>query len=506
MMNFSRRDFTKMLFGAAALGLIETSTLPTVFGQSKRSINWLSVQTASGEGRWTNLKIEGKLPRDLNGTLFRTAPGMAENFGAALNHLFDGDAYLSSWCFRDGRAELFGRFLPTPARLKEAEAKKMLFNEYGTLAENPNNPGKNQPSVNVVEWNGKLLGLSEGGLPTVINPANFDFEGYENFQKVVPDYLTFTAHPRFDSETGDMYAWGFEKRPPGNLQIFRIRRKENRAELLYKFQPKGFFMTHDALLTKNYFMLVIPPLAYDVQAMMKGKSMGDSLSFNESQPTRLLLFPRESKTIGGAAQPIEIELPSEIAFHYGNAFETADGKITFEMISGSDRNLLERLRSWKRDPFRAGGGQSLPQTLKQVTVDIVNQKAISSVDLIDEVEFPRYDHRLTGQRARYLYVAERVYEENAAIVRVDLDKKSLKRTRPVKNRTIGEPVFVPHSAASGERNEDRGWILAQGYDAVKDETFLEIRDAQTLEFEARIWAGAGRHIPLGFHGNFYAGL
>ena len=46
------------------------------------------------------------------------------------------------------------------------------------------------------------------------------------------------------------------------------------------------------------------------------------------------------------------------------------------------------------------------------------------------------------------------------------------------------------------------WLLAQGYDAGRDETFLELRDAGTLDFTARIWTG--QHVPLGFHGNFYA--
>jgi hypothetical protein len=34
---------------------------------------------------------------------------------------------------------------------------------------------------------------------------------------------------------------------------------------------------------------------------------------------------------------------------------------------------------------------------------------------------------------------------------------------------------------------------------------MEIRDAQTLDFAARIWAN-GQHFPLGFHGNFYSGI
>jgi carotenoid cleavage dioxygenase-like enzyme len=58
-------------------------------------------------------------------------------------------------------------------------------------------------------------------------------------------------------------------------------------------------------------------------------------------------------------------------------------------------------------------------------------------------------------------------------------------------------VFVPKA---GKTAEDAGWLLTQGYDGEKDQNFLEIRDAGTLDFVARAWTGI--HFPLGFHGNF----
>lgn len=500
-MKFSRRDFAKGLIGAAAFGLVDNSVASRVFGQSKRSMLWLSEQTASGEGVWTNLRIEGSLPKGLNGSLFRTAPSMTENFGTPLNSLFDGDAYLSSWRFREGKVELRGRFLPTPERQKEQEAKKMLFNEFGTFAEDRRNNGKNQPNVNVIEWNGKLLGLSETGLPTIIDPTTFDFEGYEDFQKGIPAYLTFTAHPRIDSETGDMFAWGVERRPPGIIHVYHIKRKTNKADLLYKLPLNGFYMAHDAMLTKNYFLLIIPPMQYDIQSVMSGtKTFGDALNFNENEPTRLLVMPRDNQ--GGTAKPIVIELPPEIAFHYGNAYEASKDKIVFEMISGKNKAILEWIRRWRRNELVQPDSTYLTQNLKQVTVDLSKQALLGRVDLADTVEFPRYDPRLTGQRSRFLYCTEKCNSENASVIRVDLDTRKVQKIAAGRSRTYGEPVFTPKSSST---SEERGWILVQGYDADKNETFLEIRDAQTLEFQSRIWAG-GQHFSLGFHGNFYQGM
>ncbi len=296
-----------------------------------------------------------------------------------------------------------------------------------------------------------------------------------------------------------MFAWGFERRPPGNVHLYHIERKTNKANLLYKIPLNGFFMTHDAMMTENYFLLMVPPMQYDIQGLTSGaKTLGEAMSFNENLPTRLVICPRDNK--GGTAKPIEVELPPEIAFHYGNAYETADGKIVFEMISGNDKKILETLKEWKKNYYVQAN--NLPQTLKQVTIDVANRKVLSRVDLIEAVELPRYDLRLTGQKSRYLYATKEVYGEDAAIVRVDLQTKKLNKTSAGKTRSFGEPVFVPKTE---KINEERGWIFAQGYDSDKNESFMEIRDAQTLEFQSRIWAN-GQHFPLGFHGNFYAGI
>jgi all-trans-8'-apo-beta-carotenal 15,15'-oxygenase len=492
-MQISRREFSRYLLGAAAIGLVDLDVFAQMTGDSGRSIRRLATATASGEGTWKSLKIDGKIPRDLNGTLFRTAPGESERFGVRLTHLFDGDAYLAGWEFRNGKVSLRAEFLRSPRRIEERHAGKMLFNEYGTHAPDPRKGGKNQPSVNVIEWRGKLLGLSEGGLPTIIEPKSFDYGGLETFDGAVPDYLTFTAHPRFDPITGDMYAFGFERRPPGTLHVIHIERATGKASTLYKVPQTGFNMVHDAMLTENYFIIPIMSTFYDMQAVLGGKPIGEALRYAEDRPGILYAFPRNNKN--GNAEPIKVEFPPTIVYHYGNAYEAAPNRVAFEMVAYDDPRFFDFLRSWRNDPvpsFR-------PAAVKQVIVDLDKRTLVSSTDLYEGAELPRYDMRFTGKPARYLYVTDSLYEANAAVIRLDLKNNASQKVAAGPRRTIAEPVFVPKPSARDD--EDRGWILVQGYDADKNENFLEIRDAQTLEFQARVWA-AGQHFPLGFHGNF----
>ena len=399
---------------------------------------------------------------------------------------------MTDWRFEDGKVSLRGKFVAHKGRLHELKEGRMIYGEYGTTAPGPPKGGKNQPSVNVVEWRGKLLGLSEGGQPSILDPETLAFEGYESFGGAVPGYLTFTAHPRFDPKTGDMFAWGFEKRPPGSLNVIRISHKTGKAETLYKIPQRGFQMVHDAMLTENYFVILFSPMPYDLQKLQAGKPLGDALSFLENEPTRFYAFPLDNKN--GEARPISIDLPPYLIFHYGNSVEVEKDKIRFEMIASTDGRILEVLRNWREDKIP----DFQPPVLKQATVDLAKRSFGKPVDLAENVEFPRYDMRLTGKKNRYMYVADKLYDENAAVVKVDLRKHTSVNRAVGKGRTLAEPVFVPRRADSPE---DDGFILTLGYDARRNENFLEILNAENLDFAARVWA-AGQHFPLGFHGNF----
>lgn len=107
---------------------------------------------------------------------------------------------------------------------------------------------------------------------------------------------------------------------------------------------------------------------------------------------------------------------------------------------------------------------------------------------------------LHGQNAHFLFATGRSSEENAAIVRFDLRVAPVRKFSAGRTRAFGEAVFAPR--ANCNSSEIEGYLLVQGFDAGRSETFLEIRDAATLDFAARVWA-AGQHFPLKFHGNFY---
>lgn len=494
--HLSRRRFTQLIGAFAAAGLVETHATAHALADGKKRLSWLAYRNASAEGAWALTKIEGKVPRELNGTLYRTAPGQKENHGVTLKHLFDGDAYVCGYSFREGKVHLRGRYVDTPPRLEELKAGRMLYPEFGTSPPAPPEGwkpmpgGKNQPSVNLIEWDGRLLGLSEGGHPTAIDPVTLAYQSRWDFHGTLPANNPFTAHPKFDPATGIGYGYGVQRGPGMPLNVYRMER-DGKLTKLYALPNKHYPMVHDMLLSKEHILFIIPPAIIDAFKMGPGKVPADVLRVAENEPTRIVVLRKD-----GTGKPVTIEQPPGFVFHHGNAFER-DGKIVLDTMFSNDFTILDLINSWAKDRMPA---QS-PIKFLRMTLDPAAGKVVSTTEVARNQEFPRFDARRTGQDARYLYTLETGLADDpfafTALLRHDLHAGKSKRIEAGRGRLFGEPVFVPHA---GKDAEDRGWILMQGYDGARDENCLEIRDAGTLDLAARVWTG--QHFALGFHGNF----
>ena len=492
----TRREFARLLGTASALGVLESQLVSVALAENKRSLNYLANRTAGAEGNWELKKIEGKVPKALNGTLIRTAPGQKETFGVPLQHLFDGDAYLSKLTFREGNVALQARFLDTPQRLEEQQMKRMLYPEVGTIPPplpegyNRKSRGKNQPSVNIIQWDGRYLGLSEGGPPVEIDPTTLAYKSEWNFYGTLPGDVPFTAHPKFDPVTGEGYAYGIKRGMGLALTVFRME-KDGKLKQLFLLPQPQYFMVHDMLLSKDHIIFVMPPVWVEIGKMMSGKVAAfQALRFGADLPTKIVILRKD-----GTGQPITINQPANMVFHNGNAFEK-DGKLQFDSILSPDGSVLQAVGSFDADkPV-----PTTPNHLTRIEIDLAKGELVSRNELEAEVEFPRFDERRGGTEARYLYTAgfNGGNPDANSIVKHDLQRRTCKKVEPNKGRTYAEPVFVPHP---GKNTEEQGWLLTLGYDGANDQTFLEIRDAGTMDFQARVWTGI--HYPLGFHGNFY---
>ena len=70
-------------------------------------------------------------------------------------------------------------------------------------------------------------------------------------------------------------------------------------------------------------------------------------------------------------------------------------------------------------------------------------------------------------------------------------------------RYPGEPIFVPRTP---DAEEDDGFVLVVVYDGRTHRSDLVVLDARAIDKEPLAVAHLEHRVPLGFHGNFVAGI
>src|ERR1700759_1999220 len=159
------------------------------------------------------LTVQGELPRELNGTLYRNGPN--PQFQSPGAHWFVGDGMLHAFHLENGRASYRNRWVRTPKWLAEHDAGRALFGGFGR--KQPDAPAST-PADGGVAHNtivfpgGRLLALEEGHPPTEIEPGTLNTRGYCNYGGGITG--PFTAHPKIDPVTGEMVFFGYNASGP----------------------------------------------------------------------------------------------------------------------------------------------------------------------------------------------------------------------------------------------------------------------------------------------------
>lgn len=223
--------------------------------------------------------------------------GTKNNFGTRLDHLFDGDALISKFQFFDGQVSGQNRFIDTAERKNERINQRMLYHEFGTACPQKANGYKNPPNINILPWGDELLALSESAAPVRLNAQDLETFGIYNFEGQFPSKLTFTAHPKVDPITGDIYGFGISQGLSPKLKTFRIAKGTSKITWLTEFSLGGFYPIHDFVITKNYMCFVIAPLKINLLKAAMGKyPIAEILEYDNDGPLRFLILAKDGDT------------------------------------------------------------------------------------------------------------------------------------------------------------------------------------------------------------------
>lgn len=446
--------------------------------------------------------IEGEIPREIHGTLYRNGPSqkILPEEGYQKLHLFDGDGLVHAFRFDNGKVSYRGRFVRDQTFRVAQEEGRFCFNSVNFAVKNPSDKIilTQQHNTNVTYHGGKLLALVENAYPFELHPRTLESVGDYTFDKPMVGY-SVSAHPKIDGRTGQMLIHGYQWYEP-YLSLYVIE-PDGRCSLAEAVDAPYSTMMHDLAITENHAIFPLSPVMMDGNVLMSGGLFADSLSWDREKPIRFGIRPRKA---GGEVRWFDAP-SSGFIFHIGNAYEE-NGKIYMDACTYKDGDaLLETIRNWRTSDVQLL--DAVPFLYEfDLETGTCKEKQLSDRG----AEFPRLDDRLIGHPNRYGYaVVSRENTSEPAARALSIIQKYDRRGGASASHDFGivrwtsEPVFVPRTPDAAE---DDGFVLSVVYDGATQKSFLSVLDARNIGGKPVARAHLKHRMPMGFHGNFGQGV
>ncbi|SFQ33064.1 carotenoid oxygenase family protein [Variovorax sp. 770b2] len=287
-----------------------------------------SVSTDIYSGR---LETTGRLPKDLQGILYRNGPAMHERGAGRYAHKWDGDGMVHAFRFADDAVTHTGRYVRTKKYLAEESAGEFLFSTFGSsvfgkTGLNLDIDDMNAANLSAVYHAGRLLALWEPGSPYELDPETLETKGILCANR--PELLRpFSAHPKIDTK-GEL--WNFGSDPiTSELSIYKLT-AAGVLEVCHRFTVKDLPPMHDFAVTENHLIFLLPPTLFDERKLTSGKPFGLSMNWAPALGTRVLVIDKRTW-----AQTWYL-LPAWVIHHVGNAWEDADEVIRFDLMANTE--------------------------------------------------------------------------------------------------------------------------------------------------------------------------
>lgn len=444
--------------------------------------------------------IAGAIPTGLRGSLYRNGPARLERGGQRMGHWFDGDGAILGVHFTKTGATGVYRYVQTAGYQAEEEAGKLLFSGYGTVPSGPiwkrfGKDPKNVANTSVLALPDKLLALWEGGQPHALDLQRLDTFGLDTLGALVDD-LPYSAHPKRDPETGEIYNFGVTYGRNGTLHVYHSDRT-GQIRQQAAISLDGLPMIHDFVLAGPYLVFFIPPLRLNPLRLLAGlKSYSDSLSWQPAKGTQILVIDRDTLTVvsRGEADPW-------YQWHFGNGYVDADGSVVVDVVRYQD---FRQTNQYLKEVATGQTQTAAKGTLWQLHLDPKSGKLTGMHEVLNRAcEFPTVAPAQVGQAEHFTYLSvhqpgvDISQELFGAIARFDHQTGKLTEADPGKNRYPMEPIYVADS-----QNPEQGWILTVVFDGNHNSSEVWVFDAAHLDAEPVCRLELPSVIPFGFHGTW----
>ncbi len=445
-------------------------------------------------------RVEGKIPADLSGALYRNGPGLFERGGHRKAHVLDGDGMIRALDLRGGTARFRNRFVRTEKYLEEEADGSLKYSTWttrspgGALSNLGGGAIKSQAGVTVYSVGKDLVALDEVGSVYTLDPQSLETTGMLPIDPQNPPGA-LKAHTKFDPQTGE---WLLMGQTVGRKFKFEFMSVSKRGQLRYHkiIESPANYYIHDFAISESYFVVVLNPAEFSPFGFLAGmRSFTDSLTWRPDQPNIVLLVPRDASTPAR-----RYEAPAAFMWHALNAYEAGD-EVVLEFVGYDEPDhFIGDNPLFKSVMIGEEGNSKYPGTARRYRMNT------KSFDLTEDIlsdahhEFPMTSTDVVAQRHRFGYFAAGApshFFGLSQLVRMDMETGMRDTYDHGPNVYVGEPVHVPAAGRAG-------WILQEGQDGNTGNGFYAIFAADQISGGPVARILLDHHLPISFHGHWRA--
>lgn len=436
----------------------------------------------SREHGYEPLRVEGALPEALRGTLVRNGPGLFELFGRPYAHPFEADGALLAVRLGEGRAEGAHRVVVSDALAEERRRGRPLFGtNAGQLSRSLRGlrgQMKNSANTSVAYWQGRLLALYEGGLPTEVSLDDLHTVGTTDLGGLVQG--TLSAHPHRVPSRRATYNFGQRIGRETFVDVYELP-DAGAARRITSFALPHAAMLHDFIATDTHLVFFVSPIWMQVfRALLRLGDLRDYFRWTPEDGTEVVIVP-----IDEPQAITRFHVDAFHTWHFANAYD--DGaEIVVDYVHYPDLASL--------DEIARPGAPVCEGILSRVRLDTVLGRASERQPLCSlPCEFPTVDPRHAARRLDAIWITSD--DTRCAVARVDPEAGTTRVWALDEGHRPSEALVVP--SADGP-----GWVLTLVYDVARHESYVAVLEADRPEAGpiARVWLG--HHVPITFHGIF----
>ncbi len=399
--------------------------------------------------------IEGEIPRELRGSLYRNGPGLFERGGVRKPHLLDGDGLVQRLSFANGAVRYQNAFVRTPKFIAEEAADAYLYSTWsmrrpgGRLANLGGAMPATQSGVTVYPFNDDLYALDEISPPFGLDPLTLQTRGPRPLGDPAQEFM-IKAHTKFDPMTGDWLLFGTSLGATMKLHAI-VHGADGTLKAHHVIPAPRQVYIHDLFATAEHFIFVLHPMWFSpLKFLSGGSSVIESLSWKGEDGNLVMIVPRE----GGAPQTFEA--PGAFIWHSLNAYRAGDeivldfvGYETPDHFAPHDA-LLYTLMDGKM------GEAKSPGLLRRYRIDLNFRKLTEEIIDRGTHEFPMIDPRAAMQKHDVAYMTSGGRNVlNSGVKRVDYRNGKTQSFDFGLDVVTGEPIFA--ARPGGQRND--GWLI-----------------------------------------------